>query len=129
MSSVLEQRALVQFCNHCGAPLNGRRGKRFCKPACRSQYNNILNQTANNTIRNTNNVLARNRRILERELVDGQSSVKISKDNLLFKGFNFKYLTHKGQAKTGKIYTYCYEFGYMALEDDLFLIVREKETE
>ena len=52
-------------CLVCGKPLKGRSDKKFCDDYCRSSYNNDLKSAANNYIRNVNNALGKNRRILE----------------------------------------------------------------
>ena len=78
-------------------------------------------------MRNINNTLRRNRRILEELLPPGKKGVSISKHKLLEKGFQFQYITHTFTNGTGKTYHYCYDYGYLLLEDEkeAYLIVRE----
>ncbi|WP_315824342.1 hypothetical protein [Paraflavitalea speifideaquila] len=52
-------------CPACGKPVKGRADKRFCDDYCRNNYNNQLNSDSVNYVRNVNNILRRNRRILE----------------------------------------------------------------
>ncbi|MBL7762218.1 MAG: DUF2116 family Zn-ribbon domain-containing protein, partial [Chitinophagaceae bacterium] len=52
-------------CLNCGKPLKGRSDKKFCDDSCRNNYNNQLKSIVNNQMRNINNVLGKNRRILE----------------------------------------------------------------
>jgi len=126
MNGVLEPIIAAHFCNQCGAELSGRSDKRFCDNTCRGQYNNDLRRSSNNRIRNINHTLGKNRRILERILIDGESSVKISRDELLLRSFNLKYHTHSVVNAAGKTYYYCYEYGYLPLDNDQYLIVKEK---
>jgi hypothetical protein len=126
MNNVLEPIVKAHFCHQCGAEISGRADKRFCDGTCRGRYNNNLQRITSTRIRNINRALGKNRRILEGILIDGESSVKISMEELLLKGFNFKFNTHSIEAKTGKTYIYCYDLGYLPLEGDLYLIVREK---
>jgi hypothetical protein len=46
---------------------------------------------------------------------------------LIREGFRFKYITHTYTNKKGNTYFFCYEFGYLPLEHDQYLVVRRKE--
>ncbi len=78
-------------------------------------------------MRNINNALSKNRRILEALLPEGEETAKTTREKLIQKGFAFKYITHLYTTKTGKTYYYCYDHGYLPLENDWYLIVRRKE--
>jgi|TARA_R110000744_G_scaffold378242_2_gene494119 hypothetical protein len=80
----------------------------------------------NNFIRNINNALKKNRNILASVLKDGEDTTKISREKLLNSGFIFKYGTHSYTTKKGSKYIYCYDYGYLKLEHDWFLVVRLK---
>lgn len=114
-------------CLSCGKPVKGRSDKKFCDDYCRAAYNNELKSAANNLIRNVNNALGKNRRILESLLPGGDATAKASRDKLLEKGFQFKYHTHLYTTKTNKVYYYCYEYGYLPLEHNWYLIVKRAE--
>ena len=116
-------------CTCCGKPVKGRSDKKFCDDYCRAAYNNQLNSSANNFIRNVNNALGKNRRILESLLAEGEATAKTNRDKLIEKGFRFKYHTHLYSTKKGDTYFYCYEYGYLPLENNWYLIVkREQDT-
>ena len=53
-------------CIACNKIIRGRSDKKFCNDYCRNAYNNQIKSPTNNLIRNTNNRLSKNRRILER---------------------------------------------------------------
>ena len=114
-------------CLLCDKPLKGRADKKFCDDYCRAAYNNELKSITNNQMRNVNNALGKNRRILEEILPDGQETAKTTKDKLTQMGFHFKYVTHLYTTKTGKTYYYCYDYGYLPLDNDWYLVVRRKE--
>lgn len=114
-------------CQLCGKTLKGRSDKKFCDDYCRAAYNNELKCASNNYIRNVNNALGRNRRILESLLRAGESTAKTDHEKLIEKGFQFKYHTHQYKTKKGNSYFYCYEYGYLPLEKNRYLIVRKKE--
>ena len=115
-------------CLTCGKPLKGRTDKKFCDDYCRNGYNNQLKATDNNYVRNINNALRKNRRILEALLPDKEEMAKTTKDKLMHKEFQFKYITHTYVNKKGNTYFFCYEYGYLPLENDWFLIVRRRDN-
>jgi predicted nucleic acid-binding Zn ribbon protein len=115
-----------KLCLTCSKPVKGRSDKKFCDDYCRAAYNNDLKSAANNLIRNVNNALGKNRRILESLLPEGEPTAKTNKDKLE-KGFQFKYHTHLYQTKNDKTYFYCYEYGYLPLENNWYLIVKREE--
>ncbi|HEY6504385.1 MAG TPA: hypothetical protein VIZ28_10460 [Chitinophagaceae bacterium] len=121
------QQTETRNCLACDKPLKGRADKKFCDDYCRNAYNNQLKSIGNNNIRNINNTLSKNRRILESLLPETEETAKANKEKLQRLGFNFKYITHTYVTKTGKTYLYCYEYGYLPLDNDWFLIVKRKE--
>ncbi|MEX0810638.1 MAG: hypothetical protein WD048_00390 [Chitinophagales bacterium] len=114
-------------CLHCGKALLGRSDKKFCDNYCRSAYNNQMKAASNNYIRNVNNALRKNRRILEQCISNAGNTEKCSREKLLLEGFNFKYYTHTFTNRKGNIYFYCYDFGYLPLENEQYLIVKEQD--
>lgn len=116
-------------CLACSAILRGRADKKFCNDYCRNNYNNEKKAKSSQSplVRNINNALMKNRKILESLLPEGDETSRANKDKLLRQGFQFKYLTHTYTTKTGKTYFYCYDLGYLPLENDWYLIVRKKE--
>jgi predicted nucleic acid-binding Zn ribbon protein len=117
----------IRTCLACDKPIKGRSDKKFCDDACRNTYNNELKSITNNQMRNVNNALSKNSRILEELLPDGEETAKTTQRKLLQKGFLFKYVTHLYTTKTGKIYYYCYDYGYLPFDNEWYLIVRRKE--
>ena len=117
----------TKTCLFCKKPVKGCSDKKFCDDYCRAAFNNELKSAANNYIRNVNNALGKNRRILASLLPETESTAKANKDKLIEKGFQFKYHTHQYTAKNGNSYFYCYEYGYLPLENNWFLIVKRNE--
>jgi len=112
-------------CEECGEPIKGRIDKKFCSDLCRNSFNNKLNSDSNNYVRNINNILRKNRRILE-ELLQGEKTT-LPKQKMVYKGFNFGFHTNLSTTKTNNTYTFCYEYGYLPLENDIILIVKKKQ--
>src|SRR5215471_17287704 len=119
--------SVSKSCLYCRRPVKGRADKKFCDDTCRNNYNNHLNSDTSPLMRNINNTLRRNRRILEELLPPGKKGVRINKEKLLEMGFQFQYITHTFTTGAGKTYHYCYDYGYLPLEDQshAYLIVRE----
>jgi len=116
---------VLKKCPECGDEILGRSDKRFCSDQCRNTFNNRQKKDANNYIRNVNNILRKNRRTLADLNPNGKS--KASRNKLVEKGFNFDYYTNSYTTKTGKTYYYCYEFGYLPIEDDYYFLVMKQD--
>ncbi len=118
----------TRACLTCGTMLRGRIDKKYCDDYCRSAYNNKLYQHDRSLsfIRRVNNILRKNRRILE-EIVPGEEALKVPRSKLVKKGFNFNYLTSAYSNPQGAIYYFCYEFGYLLIETDSYYIVKRDE--
>ncbi len=116
----------TRLCLTCGKPLKGRLDKKFCDDACRNAFNNQQNSDQNNFVRNVNNILRKNRRLLEEQVPEGEEMKKMQREKLALAGFNFKYHTHQYQNQKGQIYFFSYEYGYLPLEGDWVLIVKRK---
>ena len=115
-------------CLACDKPLHGRADKKFCNDYCRNAYNNSLKSVNNTVVKNINTVLHKNRRVLE-QLLGQEKTAKAKKEKLLQEGFNFKYITHSYTTKNGDTYYYCYEMGYLPLENDWYLVVKRKNDQ
>ncbi len=114
-------------CIECNKSLKGRADKKFCDDFCRNSYNNKLNSDTNSYVRNINNILRKNRRVLEETLSATEDMAKVTKSKMLERGFQFKFFTHTYSNKKGNIYYFCYEYGYLLLEGDWVLVVKRKE--
>src|SRR5690606_33307315 len=77
-------------CLYCREPLRGRADKKFCDDQCRNGYNNQRKNSANPFVRHINQILLRNRRILEKLLRGRISYIRIEKELLVNTGFNFQ---------------------------------------
>ena len=110
-------------CLECGEKIVGREDKKFCSDGCRNSYNNKINKDSTNFMRNVNNKLRKNYRILSALNADGKS--KTTRTKLLSKGFDFEFFTNILNTKTGNTYYFLYDQGYLALENDYFMLVKK----
>lgn len=115
---------MAKYCIDCGESLNGRADKKFCSDICRNSFNNKLNSDINNYVRNINNVLRKNRRILGDLNPNEKATVHV--DKLTEKGFMFSYYTHMYRTRKGDIYYFCYEYGYIQHSSNLVTIVTRR---
>ena len=116
----------IKVCLECGTKLQGRIDKKYCSDGCRIAYNNKLNSHGTNYVRNITNILRRNRRILESLNPTGKT--KIGRRQLIAKGFDFNYLTSLYTTREGSVYKYCFEQGYLELDEHSILLVVKKDS-
>lgn len=109
-------------CPECGDKIIGRSDKKFCSDACRNVFNNNLNKDTTNLIRNTNNQLRKNYRILQQ--LNPTDKTKIVKNKLLNKGFDFNIFTSIYTTKKGTTYFFVYNQGYLPLENNYYALVK-----
>ncbi len=117
---------LERPCLECGKQVKGRIDKKFCDDNCRNAYNNKQNAEQTPFVRKLNNILRKNRKLLESSIPPGEKMGKLPKQKLLHQGFNFEYHTHHLNTQKGGVYIFCYEYGYLLLEGDWVLVVKKK---
>ena len=118
---------MERLCLDCGSPVKGRSDKKFCDDQCRNNYNNKLKIEDSSIVKQINAVLKKNRAILQK--LNPEGKLKVNREKLLRLGFNFTYFTHIYETYKGATYFFCYEYGYLKLENDEVLLVKRKEEE
>ncbi|MGO4772623.1 hypothetical protein ACEN2I_13245 [Flavobacterium sp. W22_SRS_FK3] len=114
----------MKTCLECSEKIVGREDKKFCSDSCRNAYNNKINKDSTNFMRNVNNKLRKNYRILSELNSEGKS--KATRDKLINKGFDFDFFTNILQTKTGNTYYFLYDQGYRSLDNDYFMLVKKE---
>ncbi|SHL74588.1 hypothetical protein [Flavobacterium chilense] len=114
----------MKTCLECSERIVGREDKKFCSDSCRNAYNNKINKDSNNFMRNVNNKLRKNYRILSELNTDGKS--KATRDKMINKGFDFDFFTNILHTKTGNTYYFLYDQGYRSLDNDYFMLVKKE---
>lgn len=112
-------------CLDCGEPIKGRSDKKFCSDSCRNNYNNKEKSDSTNYMRNVNNILRKNRKVLY-ELIPNNKS-KVHKSKVAAKGYNFNYHTNTYTTKKGVTYYFCYDYGFFPIENDYLVLVPKEE--
>lgn len=111
-------------CLECGDKIVGRIDKKFCSDGCRNAFNNKVNKDSKNLIRNTNNRLRKNYRILE--TLNPEQKTRTSRAKLIEAGFDFNYFTSIYTTKVGTVYYFVYDQGYLSLEGDYYALVKRE---
>lgn len=114
---------MTKTCLECNEKIIGREDKKFCSDGCRNAYNNKINKDSTNYMRNVNNKLRKNYRILCDLNTDGKS--KTTKAKLFSKGFDFDFFTNVLNTKSGNTYYFLYDQGYLQLENDFYMLVKK----
>ncbi len=112
-------------CLECNEEIIGRSDKKFCDDQCRNAYNNKKGSEKIVLVKKINKILLKNRQILAQLNPGGKT--KMHKDNLLKKGYDFKYHTHGYTTKENAQYFFCYDYGFLALDKDWFLLVKHEQ--
>ncbi len=89
---------MQKLCPECGEKIIGRTDKKFCTDYCRNAYNNKVNKGSKNLIRNTNNRLRKNYKILSELNQSGKT--KVTRVKLLYHNFDFNFFTSIYTTKT-----------------------------
>lgn len=113
---------MERTCPVCDYKIVGRADKKFCSDQCRNTYNNTLKKADNNLMRNVNNQLRKNYRILQH--INKDDKTKTTKSRLLQEGFDFDLFTGIYTTKAGSVYFYVYDQGYLPLDNDFILLVK-----
>ncbi|WP_031427110.1 hypothetical protein [Flavimarina sp. Hel_I_48] len=113
---------MPKTCLECGDILKGRSDKKFCGDACRNSHNNRLNSDSRKLVRNINNKLRKNHRILE--TLNPNDKTTAPKAKLLDAGFDFTYFTSIYTTKAGTVYYFVYDQGYLPIEGDFYALVK-----
>lgn len=111
-------------CPICGDTIVGRVDKKFCSDQCRNVFNNQRNSQSSELMRKINKILKNNHQILVSLNPDGKT--KVTKKKLVAKGFNFDYFTSIYNTQKGTTYYFCYEQGYLPLEEGFYALVERK---
>ena len=114
---------MEKTCLECGEKIIGRSDKKFCSDYCRNAYNNKVNASSKNLIRNINNRLKKNYKTLCELNISGKT--KITRSKLLDHNFDFNLFTSIYTTKNGNTYFYVYDQGYLPIDDHFYLLIKK----
>ncbi|MFN8206441.1 MAG: hypothetical protein U0T82_03420 [Bacteroidales bacterium] len=113
---------MERLCPDCNSPIFGRRDRKFCSDACRTNYHNIRLREKMPLVRKVNTILLRNRKILESFLSHGKSTV--SQSELLASGYSLFWNTGQSRSSGTPCVSLVYEYSLEELPDGQFKICR-----
>lgn len=114
---------MKRLCITCQEPIQGRKDKKFCDDACRSNFHYLHQNTDQEFIKQVNQILKNNRKILQRTL----NRVNTNKELLSSLGYDFNYFTHSNLNESGQKQFFCYEYGYIELNHKQIQVIKKKE--
>ena len=116
-------------CLHCNKALEGRRGKQFCDPLCKSAYHYEQEQQSLPPFyRKVDAQLKKNRKILKEFNKAGKSTVR--QELLHERGFDPRFFTHFWRKDSETVYLFVYEFGYLKMNEhfrEKYLLIHWQE--
>lgn len=106
-----------RHCIGCQEPIEGRKGKLFCSVSCKSAYHYARKreEEKGSLYQTIDEQLKLNRRLLQHFNRSGKSTIRVEK--LLMAGFNPHYFTHYWKNQKGQVYLFCYDVGFLSLEE------------
>jgi len=117
--------SIKKKCLDCGEPFDGRIDKLYCSPYCKSSFHYKKNQDKEESLYSKiDKQLKLNRRLLKHFNRSGKSTIIAEK--LIEAGFNPNYFTHYWKNRTGKVYLFCYDVGFLKVKEstrDKFLLI------
>jgi hypothetical protein len=135
----MEETLTAKACLNCGEHVGpGRKDKKYCSEACKTEYNNKLTEQKRGAqkqaeelslpdfIRKIHDILVRNRELLDTLLKESNGRRRFEKRDLMGRGFNFKYFTSQAPTLDGDVYCFCFEIGFKEIEDDRIIIIRRE---
>lgn len=114
-----------QKCLFCEEEIKGRSDKKFCGPHCRSAYHNQTSNDQEFYIRTINKQLRANRSALKKACPWGKATVR--KEFLKQLGMDFKHITHTWKSEHGNLYFFCYDYGYMQVNDPKKVLIVQQQ--
>jgi hypothetical protein len=110
-----------KYCRECHKEIHGRRDKQYCSDYCRAAHFNHHHAEHSSYMREVNKVIRNNRNILASLRAKGNTIVH--RLQLLQAGFNFEYHTTCSQKPPAPTHYYCYEYGYVEIQDGFYSLV------
>lgn len=110
-----------RFCKACGEILRGRRDQKYCSDHCRNAFNNHAYAVQFAAHKRINGILRNNQQVLCRLSIGKRKPIALME--LLKNGFQLAYHTHTEQGKNGQTIYFCYDYGYLRLDEQMIQII------
>ena len=107
----------MSTCLYCEKELFGRSDKKYCNDYCKSAFNYEKNKNKPLTrFKVVDNQLKKNYRLLKKYNKAGKSTIR--KGILIKEGFNPRIFTNYWKNKSGDVYLFCYDFGFLERKEN-----------
>ena len=107
----------MRACPNCKEEIVGRKNKVFCTPYCKSAFNYEKDKNKPLTrFKVVDNQLKLNSKILAKYNQAGKATIR--KELIIDEGFDPKLITGWWKNKKGDTYLFCYEYGFLAREEN-----------
>ncbi len=106
----------MNTCLYCNSEITGRSDKIYCSVHCKSAFQYLKIKSKEILYYNIDKQLKKNRKLLKTYNKSGMST--IHKEKLISEGFDPTYFTHYWKNKSGQVYLFCYEYGFLDLKGD-----------
>lgn len=104
----------MKRCPVCKTEVKGRADKIYCSQTCKSSHQYESRTMKESFFLQVDRQLKTNRKILKRYNQTGYTTLR--KKVLLELGFNPRYFTHYWKNQKGQVYLFCYDFGFLEIE-------------
>lgn len=104
----------MKRCPVCKTEVKGRTDKIYCSETCKSSHQYESRTIKESFFLQVDRQLKTNRKILKRYNQTGYTTLR--KKVLLELGFNPRYFTHYWKNQKGQVYLFCYDFGFLEIE-------------
>ncbi len=120
--------ARIRTCKMCKREIKGRSDKVFCSVKCKSDYAYSLRAVTDIATESIDKILHRNRSILLEILGKSKVQMRIKREILEAKKFNYNYITNYHINNQGKTVSYVYDFSWMIFSDQEILVKRIRKN-
>lgn len=123
-----------KLCANCGDTfIQSRTDKKFCTDACRIDYNNTVKLEKRISLptfaKTIPKIILHNYKILRQVNPEGIKTT-VSRTKLESMGFNPRYITSFYKTQKGNIYSFCFDQGFLVINDDkVLLVVQNNQVE
>ena len=112
-------------CLYCRKNIRGRSDKKFCNDYCRNYYNQELKEKEGVAEKKINQILSRNRRVLQQISEEGHY-VCLPRERLMSMGFDPRFCTELYFTKSNTACFFCYDYGFVFSQKNDLAIVFER---
>lgn len=104
----------MKYCPTCQNAVTGRSDKIYCSATCKNAATYERLTSKEQFYLKVDCQLKTNRRILKKYNKSGFTTLR--QQALIDDGFNPKFFTHYWKNNKGEVYLFCYEFGFLAIQ-------------